>query len=106
MAEPTTASRGNPIGVASLAFGTLLLLAGIVSQVIMQVMPVGDRAMDLAFWVMVASAGLATILGTVGLLTPRRPRGAAIFGTVIGASHLVLGMVGIVVMELVFAGFD
>lgn len=39
MAAPTAGQRGNPVGIASLAFGILLLLAGIGTQALNPALP-------------------------------------------------------------------
>lgn len=100
--EPGTPRRGNPVGIASLAFGILLLLAGLAAQAISPALPfslerTGMSYQAIPFLFGIPQAVLATIataLGIVGLLLRDRARVPAIIGTTLGASHLIVSLVG------------
>lgn len=109
MAQPTTAPpRRNLLGIASLVAATLLLLASIAGQLLYPLVPflaneLGMSYQTLPMLVSIPSALLATIataLGIAGLLLRDRARTAAIIGTTLGASHLALGLVGVLGVHL------
>lgn len=95
--------RGNPAGLVSLAFGILLLLAGIAAQALSPALPfimertgMSFRMVPLLFGVPQALlATIATVAGFVGLLLRDRARVPAIIGTTLGASHLVVSLIGL-----------
>jgi uncharacterized SAM-binding protein YcdF (DUF218 family) len=112
MTAPLHVRRGNPVGIASLAFGLLLLVAGIVVQALSPVLPsilaetgMSFRTIPFLFAIPQAViAMIATALGVVGLLLRDRARVAAIIGTTLGASHLIVSLVGSLAAVLVAAG--
>lgn len=91
------------MGIASLAFGTLLLLAGVASQALNPVLPLLLERTGMSFSMIPLLFGLpqailaaiATVLGIVGLLLRDRARVPAIIGTTLGASHLVISLTGL-----------
>lgn len=95
--------RSNPIGVASLIAGVLLVLASIAAQVLVPLLPwiateFGVSYGTIPYLLSLPPAILATIataLGIVGLLLRDRARVAAIIGTTLGVSHLIVGMAGV-----------
>lgn len=100
--DPPVSRRGNPAGIASLAFGILLVLAGIAAHALSPALPfilertgMSYQAIPFLFGIPQAViATIATALGTVGLLLRDRTRAAAIIGTTLGASHLVVSLIG------------
>lgn len=111
MAETTTRRRGNPAGIASLVFGVLLILAGIIAQTVSPAIPAILEQTGLSFDAIpflislpqAIIATIATVLGIIGLLLHDRARVPAIIGTALGASHLIVGVAGIVGAQLVTA---
>lgn len=100
--EPGTPRRGNPVGIASLTFGILLLLASLAAQAISPALPfllertgMSYQAIPFLFGIPQAViATIATALGIVGLLLRDRARVPVIIGTPLGASHLIVSLVG------------
>ena len=98
MAENATAPRRSPIGLASLVAGVLLLLWGLVASALRMAMPallasVGSSYGIVSLLIMLPGLLLALValgLGIGGLLQRDRSRVAAVIGTTLGASHLVL----------------
>ncbi|MFD4007912.1 hypothetical protein ACFWQK_09310 [Brachybacterium paraconglomeratum] len=86
---PGTPRRGNPVGIASLAFGILLLLAGLGAQTLSRALPfllertgMSYQAIQFLFGIpQVVIGTIATALGVVGLLLRDRARVPAIIGT-------------------------
>lgn len=103
--------RGNPFGIASLIFGVLLLLAGIAAQSFAPAIPtlVAENRMSFRMIPLLISlppavlAVMTTVLGIIGLLVRGRARVAAIIGTTLGASHLIVGVAGLLGSGLVAA---
>ena len=103
MTAPTPGRRGNPAGVASLAFGVLLVVAGIATQALSRALPfilaetgMSYQAIPFLFGMPQAVlAVIATALGIVGLLLRDRTRVPAIIGTTLGASHLISSVIGL-----------
>ncbi|WP_422117852.1 hypothetical protein [Brachybacterium sp. UNK5269] len=95
--------RGNPVGVASLIAGVLLVLAIIAEQTVMLFLPVALAELSFPYRSVPylislpppILATIATALGIVGLLLRDRTRVAAIIGTTLGVSHLIVGMAGV-----------
>lgn len=100
--EPGTPRRGNPVGIASLAFGILLLLAGLGAETLSPALPfllertgMSYQAIPFLFGIPQAViATIATALGVVGLLLRDRARVPAIIGATLDASHLIVNLVG------------
>lgn len=100
---PGPRPRGNPVGVASLVAGVLLVLASIAAQIIVPMLPLIATEMDFSYGTIpylmslppAILATIATALGIVGLLLRDRARVAAIIGTTLGVSHLLVGMAGV-----------
>lgn len=100
--EPGTPRRGNPVGIASLAFGILLLLAGLGAQTLSPALPfllertgMSYQAIPYLFGIPQAViATIATALGVAGRLLRDRARVPAIIGTTLDASHLMVSLVG------------
>lgn len=96
--------RGNSFGTASLVAGVLMLLAGVAAQSFTPAIPVllaetGASYRTIPFLISLPPAILAvitTILGIIGLLIRDRTRVPAIIGTTLGASHLIVGVAGLV----------
>lgn len=103
--------RGNPFGVASLVAGIVLLALGALTQSLAPAVPLFMAQTGIPFSAMPSLylippaivATIATALGIVGLLVRHRNRVAAIIGTTLGASHLVVGLVGIFGAQVVIA---
>lgn len=104
----TVRRRSNPLGVASLVAAALLLVASIAGQLLYPLVPflaneIGMSYQTLPMLISIPSALLATIataLGIAVLLLRDRARTAAIMGTALGASHLILGLVGVLGVQL------
>lgn len=102
-AVPAGRPRSNPIGVASLVAGVLLVLASIAAQTVVPLLPLIATEMDFSYRTIpylmslppAILATIATALGIVGLLLRDRTRVAAIIGTTLGVSHLIVGMAGV-----------
>ena len=98
MAENATAPRRSPVGLVSLVAGVLLLLWGLVASALRMALPallasVGTSFGIVSLLIMLPGLLLALValgLGMGGLLQRDRPRDAAVIGTPLGASHLVL----------------
>ncbi|MGP9536875.1 hypothetical protein ACT3SP_02630 [Brachybacterium sp. AOP43-C2-M15] len=111
MTQTASPPRRNPIGLASLVAGILLLLVGFVVQSTTPAIPLLVERYGLSYQLLpllyaipqAVIAVIATALGVVGLVLRDRPRAAAIIGTTLGASHLVVGLVGMVGSFLVGA---
>lgn len=106
------AQRGaNPVGVASLVVGVLLLLAGVAAQSSAALLPLLMERTGLSYRALpllislpgIALALLATVLGVIGLLQRERRRTAAIIGTTLGGSHLLVSIAGVLGSALVVA---
>ena len=100
--------RSNPFGLASLIAGVLLLILSIAAQALTPVVASGPgvplrTSMLIPPLLPAIMAAIATVLGIIGLLLRDRPRTAAIIGTTLGASLLVVRVVGIIGEELVKA---
>ena len=103
--------RGNPFGVASLIAGIVLLALGVLNQSLAPAIPmimaetgIPYSSMPLLYLTPPAIvATIGTALGIVGLLVRNRNRVAAIIGTTLGASHLVVGLAGIIGAQIVIA---
>ena len=105
LADPalTAGRRSNPVGIASLVAGALMVLASIAAQTAMPLLPVIMAEMNWSYRTipMLISlppailAIIATALGIVGLLLRDRARVPAIIGTTLGASHLIIGVAGL-----------
>ena len=108
-AQPSAPRRGNPLGLVSLAFGVLLLLASIVTQSLAPALPVilertgaSFRMVPLLFGIPQALlATIATAAGIVGLLLRDRVRVTSIIGTTLGASHLIVSLIGLLCAGIV-----
>lgn len=102
MTPDPASRRRNPLGLASLVVGVLLLVLGIIVQTVTPVVPRILQDLNLpysAISLVIAGpqaivAALATVLGVIGLLLRERKRVAAIIGTTLGASHLLVMIVG------------
>ena len=89
--------------MASLVAGVLLVLASIAAQVVVPLLPWIATEMDFSYRTIPYLMSLppailatsATALGIVGLLLRDRARVAAIIGTTLGVSHLIVGMAGV-----------
>lgn len=111
MSENPVPRRKNPVGLASLVFGILLVLLTLAWRVLSPALPRIVQSFDLplsavSLFMVVPSAVvavIATILGIVGLLLRDRRRAAAIIGTTLGASTLINLVVGTVGSLLVAA---
>lgn len=101
-AQSSGLRRGNPLGVVSLIFGILLLLAGIATQALSPALPfimertgMSFRMVPLLFGIPQALlATITTAAGVIGLLLRDRARVPAIIGTTLGASHLLASLIG------------
>lgn len=101
--EPGTQRRGNPAGLVSLAFGILLLLANIAAQSLAPAIPVFLAESGMSYQVIPLLFGIpqallatiATAAGVIGLLLRDRARVPAIIGTALGASHLIVSLIGL-----------
>lgn len=103
-AQPGAPRRGNRLGLVSLAFGILLLVAGIASQALSPALPVILERTGMSFQMVPLLFGIpqallatiATAAGVIGLLLRDRARAEAIIGTTLGASHLIASLIGLV----------
>lgn len=106
--NPAVRRRSNPLGLASLIAAALLLVASIAGQLLYPLVPIlaaeiGMSYQTIPMLISIPSAVLATLataLGIAGLLVRDRARTAAIIGTTLGASHLILGLVGVLGVQL------
>ena len=111
MTDANPSRRRNPVGLASLIAGVLLLLCGVASAGVAVALPqiaesLGTSFQAVSLLIRIPSALLALValvLGIVGLALRDRPRAAAIVGTTLGASHLVAAGGGTLVSFLVAA---
>lgn len=102
MTEIAPARRRSPVGIASLVAGVLLLLWGLVGSALRMALPAIMESAATSYGVAsmlimipgLLLALLALVLGVIGLLLRDRPRVAAIIGTTLGASHLLLAAGG------------
>jgi len=108
----TRAAERSPLGTAALIAGVLLLLWVIFSTTLTAAMPylITRVGMSVAAISLLHAAPtlvlglLAVVLGAIALLQPGRRRTGAIIGTTIGASQLlilVLGTLGTVMFSAV-----
>lgn len=109
---PTRAAERNPLGVASLVAGVLLLLWLVLSTTMTAAMPylVTERGMPLGMITVlrvvptVLLGLLAVVLGIIALLPRGRRRTSAVIGVTIGASQLLIlvaGMAGAALLTAV-----
>lgn len=100
---PASRPRSNPVGVASLVAGVLLVLASIAVQTVVPLLPWIATEMDFSYRTIpylmslppAILATIATALGIVGLLLRDRTRSSAIIGTTLGVSHLIVTTAGL-----------
>ena len=109
MDNTAVARRGNPVGIASLVAGLLLAAVSLAVSGFSPYIPLFMDRTGLSFEAMallyrVPQAGLAVLaagLGIYGLLQWDRARVAAVIGTTLGASHLVIGVGGVLLSRVV-----
>lgn len=104
LVEATPAGRrSNPVGIASLVAGLLMVLASMAAQTVVPLLPAIMADLNLSYRTIpylmslppAILATIATALGVVGLLLRERARVPAIIGTTLGASHLIIGVAGL-----------
>ncbi|MGY5766564.1 hypothetical protein ACXET9_15360 [Brachybacterium sp. DNPG3] len=95
---PPSAPAANPLGVAALVAGVLLLLLRVAASLTSMFIPLISERIGFSYVTIsgaiqapqVIMALIATVLGVIALLLPRRRRAAAIIATTLGVSDLVL----------------
>lgn len=104
MTRPVDPQRSsNPFGVAALCVGVLLVVVSAANRVLTPTMPFLHERYGVSFqsWFLFSAvspaiiATAATVLGIIGLLLRGRPRMSAAIGTTLGATHLVVGVAGV-----------
>lgn len=100
MVQPAAPRRGNPVGIASVVFGILMLLASIAELIVVPLLPLALLETSFPYrsvpYLLSLPAAFfatsATVLGIVGLLLRDRARVPAVIGTTLGASHLIVNL--------------
>lgn len=113
MTQNDTPRRTNPLGIAALIAGIVLVVASIVTQALFPAIPAILRESGLSYRAIpfllslppMVIALIATVLGVIALLLRDRARTAALIGTTLGASHLVVALFGALGTSAVAAVF-